>query len=183
MRISRRTWLAAWTGAALGFQRSRQSTFTWKARLSGQAAPPEARLKLWYRQPAAQWDEALPVGNGRLGAMVFGGIELERLQLNEETIWAGGPRDPNNPAALKALPEVRRLLFEGRELEATQLAEKTMLGIPPAQMVSSLSWSRSSSMPPNTIAPSRPLPTGSASAHCAAGCRYQSFRRASGGAA
>lgn len=131
MRISRRTWLAGWTSAALGFQRIRQSAFTWKARLSGRAAPPEARLKLWYRQPAGQWDEALPVGNGRLGAMVFGGVELERLQLNEETIWAGGPRDPNNPAALKALPEVRRLLFEGKELEATQLAEKTMLGIPP----------------------------------------------------
>ncbi|MCX7604011.1 MAG: glycoside hydrolase family 95 protein [Bryobacteraceae bacterium] len=131
MRISRRTWIAGWTGAVFGFQRSRQSTFSWKARLRGQAAAPEARLKLWYRQPAAQWDEALPVGNGRLGAMVFGGVESERLQLNEETIWAGGPLDPNNPAALKALPEVRRLLFEGKELEATKLAEKTMLGIPP----------------------------------------------------
>ncbi|MGC8761264.1 MAG: glycoside hydrolase family 95 protein [Bryobacteraceae bacterium] len=131
MSITRRTWLAGWTGAALSWQRSRQSTFSWNARLQGEAPPPQPPLKLWYRRPASQWDEALPVGNGRLGAMVFGGIELERLQLNEETIWAGGPRDPNNPAALKALPEVRRLLFEGRELEATKLAEKTMLGIPP----------------------------------------------------
>jgi alpha-L-fucosidase 2 len=60
----------------------------------------EEALRLWYRQPAAQWVEALPVGNGRLGAMVFGGVEKERLQLNEDTLWAGGPYDPNNPEAL-----------------------------------------------------------------------------------
>lgn len=132
MKIDRRMWLAQWMAwAAASAQWGKPSLFRWKARLIGEAAPPEAPLKLWYRQPAPQWDEALPVGNGRLGAMVFGGIELERLQLNEETVWAGGPRDPNNPLALKALPEVRRLLFEGKELEATKLAEKTMLGVPP----------------------------------------------------
>ncbi len=131
MSINRRLWLAQWMAWATGSaQWGKPSLFQWKARLSGEAAPPEADLKLWYRQPASQWDEALPVGNGRLGAMVFGGIELERLQLNEETVWAGGPRDPNNPLALKSLPEVRRLLFEGKELEATKLAEKTMLGVP-----------------------------------------------------
>lgn len=132
MNLDRRLWLAQWmTWAAGAAQWGKPSTFQWKARLSGEAPPPEAELKLWYREPAAQWDEALPVGNGRLGAMVFGGVELERLQLNEETVWAGGPRDANNPAALKALPDVRRLLFEGKELEATKLAERTMLGIPP----------------------------------------------------
>src|SRR5213082_3588702 len=61
-----------------------------------QAASP---FTLWYRRPAAQWVEALPIGNGRLGAMVFGGIPEERLQLNEDTIWAGGPHDPANPDA------------------------------------------------------------------------------------
>ena len=56
-------------------------------------------LKLWYRQPATAWVEALPIGNGRLAAMVFGGVERERLQLNEDTLWAGGPYDPANPGA------------------------------------------------------------------------------------
>ena len=87
-------------------------------------------LVLWYRRPAMQWIEALPVGNGRLGAMVFGGIEQERLQLNEETVWGGFRRDVNNPAARKALGEVRRLLFEGRNEEATKLAGQAMMGIP-----------------------------------------------------
>jgi hypothetical protein len=71
-------------------------------------------LTLWYRQPAKEWTEALPVGNGRLGAMVFGGPEHERLQLNENTLWSGGPYDPNNPEALAALPEARRLIFAGK---------------------------------------------------------------------
>jgi alpha-L-fucosidase 2 len=87
-------------------------------------------LKLWYRQPASQWVEALPVGNGRLGAMVFGGVNDERLQLNEDTLWEGYPRDGSNPAALKALPEIRRLLFEGKNNEAAALAGRTMMGIP-----------------------------------------------------
>jgi len=87
-------------------------------------------LKLWYRQPAAQWVEALPVGNGRLGAMVFGGTNSERIQLNENTLWEGYPRETTNPKSGEALPEVRRLLFAGKVKEATDLAEKTMLGNP-----------------------------------------------------
>src|SRR5437868_10720508 len=71
-------------------------------------------LTLWYRQPAgADWNSALPIGNGRLGAMVYGGVNKERLQLNEDTIWEGYKRDGANSNALTALPEVRRLLFEG----------------------------------------------------------------------
>jgi alpha-L-fucosidase 2 len=102
---------------------------------AGGAGAPDAQapaedLTLWYGQPAAQWVEALPIGNGRIGAMVFGGVERERLQLNEDTLWDGYKRDPNNPAALEALPEVRRLLFEGKNLEATALAGRTMMGIP-----------------------------------------------------
>src|SRR3954468_10036825 len=76
------------------------------------AAPLEAAtdLRLWYRQPAKAWVEALPVGSGRLGAMVFGGTAVEQLQLNESTLWGGGPYDPVNPQAAGALPEIRRLI-------------------------------------------------------------------------
>ena len=81
---------------------------------------------LWYRNPATVWVEALPVGNGRLGAMVFGGIGEEHLQLNEDTLWSGGPVDGNSPEALEVLPEMRRILFEGRYVEANQLGKKMM---------------------------------------------------------
>ena len=85
---------------------------------------------LWYNKPAGQWTDALPVGNGRLGAMVFGGVERERIQLNEETLWEGAPQDTNNPKALEALPKVQQLLFEDKNEEATKLAGETMLGVP-----------------------------------------------------
>lgn len=91
-------------------------------------------LRLWYRQPAAQWVEALPLGNGRLGAMVFGGVELERIQLNEDTLWGGGPYDPNNSEALAALPEVRRLIFAGDFAAAQQLAGEKLMARPLRQM-------------------------------------------------
>ncbi len=79
---------------------------------------------LWYRQPASNWNEAMPFGNGRLGGMVFGGAGEERIQLNEDTIWAGEKRDRNNPEAGRNLPEIRRLLFAGMPHEAEVLAEK-----------------------------------------------------------
>jgi len=94
------------------------------------AQAPAEDLTLWYEKPAGQWVEALPIGNGRIGAMVFGGVERERLQLNEDTLWDGYKRDPSNPASLVALPEVRRLLFEGKNQEATGLAGRTMMGTP-----------------------------------------------------
>ena len=96
-----------------------------------QAAAPDEPLTLWYRKPATKWEtEALPIGNGRLAAMVFGGVNNERIQLNEETVWDGVPSDHNNPEALAALPEVRRLLFEGKNDEATKLAGRTMMAKP-----------------------------------------------------
>ena len=87
-------------------------------------------LILWYQKPSEEWTDALPVGNGRFGAMVFGGVERERIQLNEETLWDGGPRDANNPKALAALPKVQQLLFDNKNEEATQLASETMHGVP-----------------------------------------------------
>jgi alpha-L-fucosidase 2 len=91
-------------------------------------------LKLWYRRPATRWVEALPLGNGRLGAMVWGGIEHERLQLNEDTLYAGGPYDPTSPEALAALPEVRRLIFAGQYAQAEALANAKMMARPIKQM-------------------------------------------------
>lgn len=89
---------------------------------------------LWYNKPASNWMEALPVGNGRLGAMVFGGADTERIQLNEQTIWTGGPYDPTRPGGPEALPEIRRLVFAGKYFEAEALFAKTMMGQPAEQM-------------------------------------------------
>jgi alpha-L-fucosidase 2 len=94
-------------------------------------APVANRLALWYLRPAAAWEEALPVGNGRLGAMVFGDPVRERLQLNEESLWAGSPINNNNRGALDHLPGLRRALFEGRFGEAETLAREHFLGTPP----------------------------------------------------
>ena len=80
---------------------------------------------LWYKKPAKNWDEALPVGNGRLGAMIFGRVDAELIQLNEETLWTGGPVNPDpNPDAPKYLPEVRKLLFAGENGQAVKLMRK-----------------------------------------------------------
>ncbi|WP_028611354.1 glycoside hydrolase family 95 protein [Paenibacillus harenae] len=83
---------------------------------------------LWYKQPAAKWEEALPIGNGRLGGMVFGGLEKERIQLNEDTLWSGFPRDTNNYEALRYLKRSRELIAEKRFVEAEKLIEDKMLG-------------------------------------------------------
>ncbi|MHC4122924.1 MAG: glycoside hydrolase family 95 protein [Planctomycetota bacterium] len=87
-------------------------------------------LKLWYRQPADKWYEALPIGNGRLGAMVFGGTQAERLQFNEDTLWTGAPHDYSHKGAAEYLPEVRKLLFEGKQDEATKLAAEHLMSVP-----------------------------------------------------
>ncbi len=109
-------------------------------------------MLIWFKQPATLgdqlpykngqttrpfddgkrkgWVESLPIGNGRMGAMIFGGIEKERIQLNEETLWAGYPHNENNPNAAAVLPVVRRLIFEGKEDSAKMIGEENMLGIP-----------------------------------------------------
>ena len=93
----------------------------------------ESAQQLWYEQPAPRWLASLPVGNGRLGATVFGRVYKETLILNEESVWTRWPDDRHNPDALRALPEVRRLLLEGAVEEAHTLAELSMFGMPHRQ--------------------------------------------------
>ena len=126
-KITRRNFLAstALTAAALPFASS----------ISTAATPPaDEDLLLWFDKPAVEWTDALPIGNGRLGAMVFGGTASEQFQLNEDTLYAGSPYDPNNPEALKALPEARRLIFAGRYKEAHDLVGAKMMAQPIKQM-------------------------------------------------
>ncbi|NIK74949.1 alpha-L-fucosidase 2 [Paenibacillus castaneae] len=88
---------------------------------------------LWYKQPAKVWEEALPIGNGKLGGMVFGDPIQERIALNEDSVWYGGPRDRNNPDALANLAKIRELLKEGRLREAQDLSAMALSGIPETQ--------------------------------------------------
>jgi alpha-L-fucosidase 2 len=115
---SRRRFLAQ-VPAAVTFARSLRKQQT-------DAVPSE--WVLWYKQPAKIWTDALPVGNGRLGAMVFGGINEERLQLNEDTLWSGYPRDWNNPHASEALPEIRKFVLEEKRYKDADGACKRMQG-------------------------------------------------------
>ncbi|MDD2598013.1 MAG: glycoside hydrolase family 95 protein [Kiritimatiellae bacterium] len=96
---------------------------------SGEAAPPAQSLSLWYRKPARKWDEALPIGNGRFGAMVFGGVAEERVQFNDDTLFTGKPHDYARKGAAKYLPEIRQLLFAGKQKEAEALAGKEFMSI------------------------------------------------------
>ena len=103
------------------------------------AAPPEVGaangMALWYDQGAGtDWLRALPIGNGRLGAMVFGNADVERLQLNEDTIWAGGPYDQSNPRGAGALAQIRQLVFQNQWGQAQTVIDQNFLGIPAAQL-------------------------------------------------
>jgi alpha-L-fucosidase 2 len=91
-------------------------------------------LVLWYDKPANQWTEALPVGNGRLGAMIYGGIEQETIQFNEETLWSGQPHDYANAGAHKFLDELRQLLWDGKQDEAHELGNRHFMSQPFGQM-------------------------------------------------
>jgi len=88
---------------------------------------------MWYNKPAATWEDALPIGNGRLGAMVFGGIKEERIQLNEETYWSGGPYSTVVKGGHEALPEIQKLIFEGKPVEAHKLFGRKLMGYPVEQ--------------------------------------------------
>ncbi|GAB4517142.1 MAG: glycoside hydrolase family 95 protein [Amphiplicatus sp.] len=128
LELSRRDALAGALAVGLFFSKS--------AAALPRVAPPTgaSKLTLWYRQPAHYWVEALPVGNGGLGAMIYGGTTCERLQLNEDTFWAGGPYDPSSAEAREALPEVRKLIFDGRFAEAQAIAQEKMMARPIRQM-------------------------------------------------
>ncbi|MBZ0257235.1 glycoside hydrolase family 95 protein [bacterium] len=102
--------------------------------IEGSVSAPDEPFSLWYRQPAVKWTEALAIGNGRLGGMVFGGVNQERVQLNEDTLWAGGPYDPNNPGAHNYLAEARQLIFDGKYREADRLIGQKMMAKPIKQM-------------------------------------------------
>src|SRR5712672_1590533 len=90
-------------------------------------------MELWYAQPASKWVEALPIGNGRLGAMVFGGTADEHLQFNEDTVWTGAPHEYQHEGAVKYLPQIRQLLAEGKQKEAEDLAMAEFMGVPVRQ--------------------------------------------------
>jgi len=96
------------------------------------AKPPNDML-LWYRQPAEKWLEAMPMGNGLLGAMVFGGTQNERIALNESSFWSGRPHDYDDPEAIKYFPQIRDLVFAGKFQEAEKMADEHFFGIPKAQ--------------------------------------------------
>src|ERR1044071_5735800 len=88
---------------------------------------------LWYRQPATAWLQAMPLGNGMIGAMVFGGVPEERIALNETTFWSGRPHDYDDPEAFKYFPQIRDLIFAEKFQEAEKLADSHFRGIPYAQ--------------------------------------------------
>ena len=95
---------------------------------AGTAPPPEGDLTMWYLQPAEQWVEALPVGNGQLGAMVFGRVDRERIQLNVDSLWAGQPIDRDREGAYEYLDDARRLIFDGEYVEAEKLMQEKFMG-------------------------------------------------------
>src|SRR5215218_10020431 len=112
----------------------------WTAAAQAGVVPPACvlaagDLALWYDEAAGtDWLRALPVGNGRLGAMVFGNVDTERLQLNEDTVWAGGPYDSANTRGAAALAEIRRLVFADQWTQAQNLINQTMMGNPGGQL-------------------------------------------------
>lgn len=100
--------------------------FCWLLAISAAAQQP---LKLWYAQPAAKWTDALPIGNGRLGGMVYGGVAQEHIQFNEATFWTGRPRPYARPGAAQYLPQIRQLLAAGKQADAEALAEQHFMGL------------------------------------------------------
>jgi alpha-L-fucosidase 2 len=111
------------------------------------ANPPDSRLVLWYDRPAQYWEEALPVGNGRIGAMVYGGVHRDHIQLNEETIWSGAPTPKlADPTFREKLRRQRELIFAGKFREAEEFklsdAEKRALNLGDPQLIPGTSTAR-----------------------------------------
>ena len=134
MEFSRREMLEAGLAGTLAATAAQASA---PGSASAAEAPGDSRPErwlIWHNKPAATWPEAHPIGNGRLGAMVFGNIKLERLQLNEDRFWSGGPYQHLNPAARDALPKVREMIFAGQYAEAEAYAEKYVQSVPMREM-------------------------------------------------
>ena len=87
-------------------------------------------LKLWYTKPAQKWTEALPIGNGRLGAMIYGGVDDDQIQFNEETLWTGSPNNYAHKGAYRYLGQIRQLLFDGKQKDAEDLAMQEFMSVP-----------------------------------------------------
>jgi alpha-L-fucosidase 2 len=122
--MNRRTFLESLLASAAAAPLARSANA--RAQAPGEQDTPLRPLTLWYARAASKWVEALPVGNGRLGAMVFGNIGVEHLQLNDDTLWSGGPSDWDNPGAREALPVIRALVRDGRFAEADRVATRLM---------------------------------------------------------
>ncbi|HLP00118.1 MAG TPA: glycoside hydrolase family 95 protein, partial [Fimbriimonas sp.] len=101
--------------------------------LLASGSPPTHQTHITFEHPAKDWNEALPIGNGRMGAMIFGGVKNERYQLNDSTFWAGHPHDYSVPGSADQLAEIRKLLFAGKESEASGLADRAFMGNPKFQ--------------------------------------------------
>ena len=108
---------------------AQQTSFT----PNGELSDFDPSTTLWYAAPAATWEEALPLGNGRLGAMVFGNYGEERIQINEESYWSGGPYSTVVEGGAEALPEIQRLIFEGKPIQAHKLFGRKLMGYPVEQ--------------------------------------------------
>ncbi|MBN2474592.1 MAG: glycoside hydrolase family 95 protein [Pirellulales bacterium] len=117
--------VSVWMSACVSWAAAPEAAADATAR---EAGPPEGDWVLWYAQPARNWHEAVPLGNGRLGGMVFGGTDRERIQLNEDTVWAGHPIDRDRKGAYQHLPAARKLLFAGKYVEAQRLMQREFMG-------------------------------------------------------
>jgi alpha-L-fucosidase 2 len=128
--VSRNRVMASWVLAACLWVCEAPGLMGPWASMAVAAEAQDNALLLWYDEPTQRWDEALPVGNGRLGAMVYGGVRREHLQFNEDTLWTGAPRSYAHAGAAEHLGRIRQLLFEGKQREAEKLATETFMSVP-----------------------------------------------------
>lgn len=126
--VTRRRFVAALSSTLVGLHFFKSRMFASSISALGNSSKRSGELTLWFSEPAKKWSDALPVGNGRLGAMIFGDAITERLALNEDTLWSGHPRDWNNPGAKEHLPIVRKLVLEGQDYHAADQECRKMQG-------------------------------------------------------
>ena len=125
-------WLGTWPATSSGNELVKAAVLPARGAELPEVINPTTLL--WYAHPAQKWENALPVGNGRLGAMVFGKTDEERIQFNEDTLWSGGPYSTTVKGGSKALPEIQKLVFEGKWRQAHKLFGRNLMGYPVEQM-------------------------------------------------